>query len=185
MARADDHAGEPRGIEQAFFLVEVPAAVLLRHQPALEPVGEPGDDALQARELAVEIGAQPVELVVVAQLGRLDHLVELVGAGLVVEAVGQVGPRAVGAHGHHALLALVAGFAVVHVLFGGHLGLAVALVVALGHLAGDFGRLLVALPLVLVLAVVLLVALGSSPSSLIVGRLVGFVGQRQSRDDAA
>jgi hypothetical protein len=32
MAGRDDDAGEPRGIEQAFFLVEIPAAVLLRHQ---------------------------------------------------------------------------------------------------------------------------------------------------------
>src|SRR5690606_37673629 len=38
MARADDHAGQPRGVEQAFFLIEIPRPVLLRHQTALEPV---------------------------------------------------------------------------------------------------------------------------------------------------
>ena len=32
---ADDHPRQTRGIEQAFFLVEIPAAVLLRHEAAL------------------------------------------------------------------------------------------------------------------------------------------------------
>src|SRR6266404_2777617 len=49
--RIDDDARQPRRVEQAFFEVEVPDAVLLRHQAALQPVGETGDDALQVGEL--------------------------------------------------------------------------------------------------------------------------------------
>ena len=45
--RIDDDARQPRGIEHAFFEVEFPGAVLLRHQPALQAIGEAGDDALQ------------------------------------------------------------------------------------------------------------------------------------------
>src|SRR6478735_1334727 len=37
LAGRDDDAREPRGVELAFLLVEVPRAVLLRHQAALEP----------------------------------------------------------------------------------------------------------------------------------------------------
>src|SRR5262249_26533479 len=62
MHRIDDDAREPRGVEYAFFEVELPGAVLLRHQPALQAVGEAGDDALQMRKLLVEIAAQTVEL---------------------------------------------------------------------------------------------------------------------------
>ena len=47
MHRVDDHARQPRGVEHALLLVELPGAVLLRHQPPLQPVGEPGDHALQ------------------------------------------------------------------------------------------------------------------------------------------
>ena len=84
MAGADDDPGEPRGVEQPFLLVEIPAARLLRHQPPLQPVGEPGDDILQAGHLLVEIGAEPAELLLVAQLGGLDDLVEAGGERLVV-----------------------------------------------------------------------------------------------------
>ena len=70
MAGIDDDPREPRGVEQPFFLVELPAAVLLRHQPALQPVGELGDDALELDELLVEIGAQPGQLLLVAQARR-------------------------------------------------------------------------------------------------------------------
>ena len=51
-------------------------AVLLRHQPALQPVGEARDDALQIGELLVEIAAQAVELLRLAQLLGGDGLVE-------------------------------------------------------------------------------------------------------------
>ena len=163
---ADDDAGQPRGIEQPLFLVEIPAAVLLRHQPPLQPVGKLGDDRLQPGQLAVEIAAQPVQLLRVAQLGRLDHLVETVGEMLVLEIAGDVGPRAVGADRQHALLPVVGRLAVGRLLarFGLALGLAVGF--ALARLAGDLGRLrlrlaaFIALALVLVLlAAVLVVAL--------------------------
>ena len=79
MGRVDDHPGQPRRVEQPLLLVEIPGAGLLRHQPALQPVGELGDRALQMDELLVEIGAQPPELLLVAQLRGLDLLVILGG----------------------------------------------------------------------------------------------------------
>ena len=77
LERVDDDARQPRRIEHALLEVELPGAVLLRQQPALQPVGEPADDALQMRELLVEIGAQPRQLVGVAQILGVDDLVEL------------------------------------------------------------------------------------------------------------
>ncbi len=71
-----DDARQPRRVEQALLEVELPGAVLLRHQPALQPVGEPRHDALQMRELLVEIAAQAVELVGLAQILGRDGLVE-------------------------------------------------------------------------------------------------------------
>ena len=47
MHRIDDDAGKPRRVDHAFVEVEVPAAVLLREQPALKPVGEPRHGAVQ------------------------------------------------------------------------------------------------------------------------------------------
>ena len=41
----DDHAGQARRIEHAFLQVEVPGAVLLRQELALQPVGQARDDA--------------------------------------------------------------------------------------------------------------------------------------------
>ena len=67
MQRIDDDARQPRRIEHALFQIEFPGAVLLRHQPPLQPVGEPRDHALQMRELLVEIAAQPIELFGLAQ----------------------------------------------------------------------------------------------------------------------
>ncbi len=77
------HARQPRRIENALFEVELPGAVLLRHQPALEPVGETRDDALQMRELLVEIGAQPLQLVMVAEILGGDDLVEFRRKGVI------------------------------------------------------------------------------------------------------
>ena len=73
--RVGDDARQPRGVEQPFFEIELPGPGLLRQQPALQPVGEPGDDALQMRELLVEQLAQARQLVGIAQLVRLDDLV--------------------------------------------------------------------------------------------------------------
>ena len=51
VAGIDDDPRQPRGVEQPFLLVEIPAARLLRDQPPLQPVGEPGDDVLKARAI--------------------------------------------------------------------------------------------------------------------------------------
>ncbi len=92
------HARQPRRIEDAFFEIELPGAVLLRHQAALQPVRQPRDDALQMRELLVEVAAQPLQLVMVAEVFGGDHLVELRREGMIfrparlVLAV-RIGPR--------------------------------------------------------------------------------------------
>ena len=77
MIGVGDHARQPRRIEDAFLEVELPGAVLLRHQAALQPVGEPRDDALQMRKLLVEVAAQAFQLVMVAEIFGRDHLIEL------------------------------------------------------------------------------------------------------------
>ena len=154
MARADDHAGEPRGVQQAFLLIEIPAAVLLRHQPALEPVGELGDDALEALQLRIEIGTQAAQFFVVAQLLGVDDLVEAGGEDAVVEPTGRLVGRPVRADGHHALLAVVGGLA---------LGLGI------GHLA--FGLA------VLFLAARVLFLVGRRLGIALVGRVGVFLGR--------
>ena len=71
MQRIDDDARQPRRVEHALLEVELPGAVLLRQQPALQPVGEPRHHALQVRELLVEVAAQALQLLRLAQvLGR-------------------------------------------------------------------------------------------------------------------
>ena len=86
MHRIDDDARQPRRIEHALLEIELPGAVLLRHQAALQPVGEPRHHALQMRELLVEIAAQAVELLGLAQILGGDRLVELGDEGPVVRA---------------------------------------------------------------------------------------------------
>ncbi len=54
----DDEARQARRVEIALFEVEIPGAVLLRHQAALQPVGKAPDSTLQMGELLVEEGAQ-------------------------------------------------------------------------------------------------------------------------------
>ena len=103
MQRIDDHARQPRRIEHALFEIELPGAVLLRQQPPLQPVGEPSDHALQVRELLVEIAAQPVELLGLAEILRADDLVELGREGLVVGTARLVGDCARGRHGSAAV----------------------------------------------------------------------------------
>ncbi len=84
------------GIEDALLQVEIPRPVLLRHQPPLQPVGKPPDDALQVGELLVEKRPEPFELLLVAKLVGADRLVEGRGEDLVVDLLGQVGERVVG-----------------------------------------------------------------------------------------
>ena len=96
MDRVDHHAREAGGVEQAFFQIELPSSHLLGHQPALQAVGEPADDALEAGELLVQMVAQAREFVCVAKLVRMHDLVEFgcpgeVGRpGIVVAAVHRV-----------------------------------------------------------------------------------------------
>jgi hypothetical protein len=47
MQRIDDHARQPRRIEQTLFQIEFPGAALLRKQKPLQAVGQPRHDALQ------------------------------------------------------------------------------------------------------------------------------------------
>ena len=47
MHRVGDDARQARRVERALVEVEFPGAVLLRHQPALQAVGELADHALQ------------------------------------------------------------------------------------------------------------------------------------------
>src|SRR5258708_36764922 len=76
MERIDYDAGESSRIEQSLLKVELPGAVLLRHQPALQTVRKPRDHALQVRELLVQIAAQPFELLWFAQVLGRNGLVE-------------------------------------------------------------------------------------------------------------
>ena len=66
MHRVDHHAGQPPGVEQPFFEIEIPGSRLLGQKPALQPVGELGDDALNVGELLVEMLAQSAELIGIA-----------------------------------------------------------------------------------------------------------------------
>ena len=91
MQRIDDDARQPRRIELAFLQIEFPGAVLLRHQAPLQPVGKPRDHALQIRQLLVEIAAQAVEFLRLAQILGRDRLVELGGEGAIVRTARLVG----------------------------------------------------------------------------------------------
>ena len=93
MGGIGDHPGEAGGVEVAFFQVEFPGPDLPGEQPALEPVRKLADDALQVRELLVEVRAQPVQLVRLAELRRVDDLVVVRAVGVVLVAVGEVAPR--------------------------------------------------------------------------------------------
>ena len=112
---------------------------MLRHQTALEAIGKPRNDTLQARKLAIKIGPQTVEFFRIAKLIRLDNLIKPLGIGLVVKAIGDVGPGPVWADRHHAFLTLVARFAFRHFLFRGHFGFSIALLIAFGLLTSHFG----------------------------------------------
>ena len=91
-------------------------AVLLRHQPPLQPVGKTRDDALQMRELLVEIAAQPVELFCLAQVFSGNRLVEFGGEGPIVRSARFV--RAKMARS----LRLAGRFGITHVGVIGHIG---------------------------------------------------------------
>ena len=109
MHRVDDDAGEAPGVEQPFFQVELPRPRLLRQQAPLQPVGEPGDDPLEMGELLVEMLPQTTQLVGVAELLRVDDLVEFLRIGAVGGLAGLVGQETVGAPALRALAFLVPG----------------------------------------------------------------------------
>ena len=152
MGRIGDDAHQPGGIQYAFFLIEIPAAVLLGHQAALQAVRQLGHRRLQRDQLLIEIGAQTGQFLVVAQFGSPHHFVMLGGIGLVLEIRRQIGKRHVGPPRHHAVLTLFAHFCVRH-LIGVHLDF--ALLGALGRvrriLGTGFGGLVLAAAVVLFL----------------------------------
>ncbi len=86
--RVGDDARQPCRVEHALVEVELPGPRLLRHQAALQPVGEPRDDALQVGELLVEQVTQTRQLVGIAQLLGLDGLIATRREGLVEFVVG-------------------------------------------------------------------------------------------------
>ncbi len=114
--RIDDDARQPRRIEDAFFEIEFPGAVLLRHQAPLQAVGEPRHHALQVGELLVEIAAQAVELFRLAQFLGRDGLVELGGEGAIIRPARLVGAELARP------LRLARGFGVAHIGVVGHVG---------------------------------------------------------------
>ena len=73
----DDDARQARGVEQAFFQVELPMPVLLRQQQALQLVGQPRHHALHLGKLLVEETAQPRQFLGVAKIGGGNLFVEL------------------------------------------------------------------------------------------------------------
>src|SRR5579883_1864788 len=63
---------QARGVEHALFEIELPGAVLLRHQAPLQAIGQAGDDAGKILQLFVEIVAQALQLLRLAQVFGVD-----------------------------------------------------------------------------------------------------------------
>src|SRR4029079_7395718 len=76
MTGAHHDPRQPRGVEQALFLIEVPTPRLLGEKTPLKAIGEAGDDIRKSRHLLVEVGTEARQLLLVAQLTGLDDLVE-------------------------------------------------------------------------------------------------------------
>ncbi len=165
MQRIDDDARQARRVEQALFQVEVPGAILLRHQAALQPVGKASDDALQVGELLVEIAAQAIKLLGLAQLLGRNGLVEahrerpVVGAARLIRTIARP-PRLGGGLGlaHFGIVSHVGGGRV-HGLLGGLGGVGGRLGVLHAHLFHVLGIGGFALLAVFVLAPVLIALL--------------------------
>ena len=81
----DDHLRQPGGIQHPFFQIELPGAVLLRHQPPLQPIGQLGGGVLQGDQLLIEQRPQADQLIGLAELLRAHDLVERFGVGVVVD----------------------------------------------------------------------------------------------------
>ena len=71
----DDDARQPGAVEQAFFEIEFPRAVLLRLEQPLQAIGEPRHDALGLLQLLVEKTAQAAEFLGIAEFARGDDWV--------------------------------------------------------------------------------------------------------------
>src|SRR5262249_38512561 len=133
----------------------VPGTVLLRHQLALQPVGKARDGTLQAAQLLVEEGPQPLQLVGGGEALRRHLLVVGTVENLVPERLRiienvKVGSPGLARLGH--LLAIGIGFELVGVRVLSRLG----------------GLTLLALPALLIAGIVLAVlSLGALLSALI------------------
>ena len=171
--RIDDDAGEARRVERALLEVEVPGAVLLRQQLALQPVGEARHGALQVAQLLVEEGPQALQLVGRGQALGGDLLVVGAAENLVAEGLGVIEDVVVRAPrlarvGH--LLAVGIGVELVGVgILGGLGGLALlalaallvaGLVLAVLAFGVVLGVLVAALRLLLVVLALLALAVG-------------------------
>src|SRR3546814_1446452 len=77
MSGVYNYPGKPGRIEQTFFLIEIPGAGLLRHQPPLKTIGELGHCPLHVRELLVQKAAQALQFVLVAEILRRDGFVKI------------------------------------------------------------------------------------------------------------
>ncbi len=115
-----------------FFEVELPGPRLLRQEPALQPIGEARDDALQVRQLLVQQMPQAAEFVGVAQRLGVDNLV----GGRAERAVdrGVVGPAARHHPGPPRASGIIVAGARHHLAVG--VGIAVFLGIAVGAVGG-------------------------------------------------
>ena len=116
MQRIDDDARQTRRIELAFLQIELPRAVLLRHQPPLQPVGKPRHHALQMRRAACRDSRAGGRALPPRTDPRRDGLVELGGESAIVRPA-----RLVGAEMARPLR-LTRRFRVAHVGVVGHVG---------------------------------------------------------------
>ena len=145
-------------------MVEIPTAVLLRHQTTLQAVGKLCHHRLQVRQLLVEIGAQPVEFFFICKLNRGDRLV-IFGRPDFVIALRQMVPiAALRGDGLHAVIAhfAVGAVLIVHV-FAVIIGLGL-FAFALLRLGACFGLARFAFALVFAVAVLVLAVLGIVPT---------------------
>ena len=90
MTRRRNNSRQPGCIQYPLFLIKIPAAVLLRHEPALQAVGQFGHGTLEVKQLLVEISTQTCQFILVAQVGGSDDFIIFVRPGLVVETWWQV-----------------------------------------------------------------------------------------------
>src|SRR5690606_37899013 len=73
----DDKACEASRIKYALLLIKIPRANLPRHQTALQTMGEPAYGTLCRNEACVQNGTQAIQLLLIAQISRIDNLIIL------------------------------------------------------------------------------------------------------------